>query len=132
MSKLLLGGILGVLLILLGVMSWTVSPHPPKIEQAKPPANPQSATREAELKQTAQTLKAESGGKKSQVLLPDPGPSGKMKRMPPAPKSASKSGMQITNHWTWDRKPGSEGVKELEAKSESQNSVPIPLPAQGR
>jgi len=127
MSKLLMAGILGVLLVLLGVMSWMVSPHP--TPPPKDPAKRQNTNREAELKQQQDTMRAqmaERAGTKSSAAAT-------RAHMPLAPtsKPSAAGSMDISGNWSRHRKPGEQGLDELAKRhKEREISIPRPIPPQ--
>jgi hypothetical protein len=127
MSKLLMGGILGVLLVLLGIMSYMVSPHPPPAPDPKEMARQQKAHSEAEIKQQQEAMKAQMTAKSQGK------PGSKIEsmkaagRLPAPPKGAAPGpkGMDISSAWMKHRKPGEEGLKELEVRQkQEQNALP--------
>jgi len=132
MSKLLMAGILGVLLVLLGIMSWMVSPHPPPTPDPKEAAKQQKPNQEAQIKQQQEAMKAEMMNKRKTMVNADTSAKAKpASHLPNAPKSTGPApgAMDISSHWTKHRKPGEEGLKELsDRKKQSLNTVPTALP----
>ena len=137
MSKLLLGGILAVLVVLLAVMSWAVSPHPP--EKPKAPKKTEAEMkkeREEAIKRQTEIMKKEAQGIPQAPPLQfsptnQPAPNMPVK---PDPKNKGPKGMDISSQWMRNRKPGQEGLKELEQRAKENPIVPpaVTMPAQAK
>lgn len=137
MSKLLLGGILAILVVLLAVMSWAVSPHPP--EKPKAPQKTEAEMkkeREEAIKRQTEIMKKEAQGiPQTPPLQVSPTAQQPAPNMPAKPNATNKGpkGMEITSGWMHNRKSGTEGLKQLEERSKEFESklppVPMPSPA---
>ena len=134
MSRVLTYAILGVLIIILGVMSYVVEqagkPEPPKKPTEQEALQRQREMqermkKEAEARQKMlETIKKQQAQKRSgkrpvNPTAPEP-PKGK-NTVPPG-------ALDISEDWFRKRAPGEAGIKELEEKSKQEEPVVAPPP----
>ncbi|NLH99730.1 MAG: hypothetical protein GX446_09610 [Chthonomonadales bacterium] len=140
MSRLMTYLTLGLLIVILGVMSWVVEragkPDPPKTPTAQ-----ENAAREAAMKQRMEqeaasrakmmeSLKNQTSAKKGGVETA----TGKRPVNPTAPPEPPKTGklpagaLDVTGDWFKNRKPGDVGLSQLEQEAAEEPPAPQPPP----
>lgn len=143
MSRVLTFSILGVLLIILGVMSYVVE-QAGKPEKPKQPTAEEMHQHEREMqermkqqeearKKMLETIKQqqEKGGKKVAAEPEGKRPINPTAPEPPKGKNPLPAGaLDITEDWFRKRKPGQAGIKELEELSKQESSATFSPPPQ--
>ena len=136
MSRLFTYGVLAVLIIVLGAMSWVVEragkPEPPKTPTAQESEERQRAMNERmKQEQAARAKMMESltqpaserkkGGKRPvNATAPEPPKQEKGKLAPGA--------LDVTGDWFKNRKPGAAGLNQLETENAEEPPAPQPPP----
>lgn len=139
MSRVFTFAILGILIIILGAMSYVLEkstkPEPPKPPSAKEIAEQQKRMQE-QMKQQAEARKkmveaarkqaeaakraAQKGTRPINPTAPEP---------PKAKNTVPPGALDISEDWFRKRRPGAEGLKELQKKAQQQTPVVPPPPS---
>ncbi len=142
MSRLATYLILAILLVVLGAMSYVVEragkPEPPKQPTAQEAAAQRKAMEER-MKQEAEARKkmlqaikvsqqaakkgAKAGKPGERPINPTAPPPGKTKNTVPP------GALDISEDWFKKRKPGEQGIRELEKAQQEQQTAPTPSPS---
>ncbi|MBM3496911.1 MAG: hypothetical protein FJX72_21710 [Armatimonadetes bacterium] len=143
MSRWVTYATLGLLVIVLGAMSWVVE-RAGKPEKPKPPTAEQNAAREAAMKQRM-AQEAESRTKMMAGIKDAAGGKGKGEKgkpgqrpvNPTAPPEMDQKGgkkqlpagaLDISGDWFKTRKPGDHGLAQLEKEAAANPPAPAPPP----